>query len=219
MLVSRLCKIPGSQYIPKFEKISKPCKEGEDIWDVLGYYDYDSEVVYICEEKIQEEVERLLHKPELIEKLNIESKHARNYLSLVVKELVRLHEHAHAYLHTAIIENFGNDYVYDIVSNWYVCKEVVEPLTEFVVRSIIENSAFHNPFMAVFDEIDELSPSYYKKWREIEAICRPTPYVIPPLTKIVRSKAWNNWSDFYRELENKKNWLLRVAITLGLTSH
>ncbi|MEM2027606.1 MAG: hypothetical protein QXT30_07625, partial [Candidatus Bathyarchaeia archaeon] len=84
--------------------------------------------------EIQEEVKKLSAIRELVEKLRVPEGHASNYLTLIVRELVRLHEHAHAYLHTAIIEASEGCAGRTVELDWWKCKEVNEPLAEKPLR-------------------------------------------------------------------------------------
>jgi len=214
LLVSKLCEIPVSKYVPKLEKIClEPCR-GEGIWDVLGYYNRELEIVFICEVEIQEEVKKLSTIRELIEKLKVPEGHVSNYLTLIVRELVRLHEHAHAYLHTAIIETSEGCVGRTVELDWWKCREVNEPLAEFVARSIVEK--FGDPFVTVFEEVDKSSPLYYRRWKDIERICKLSPSAIPPLTRIFRSKAWSNWNEFYQELKRKKDSIIAEVACYSL---
>ncbi|MEM4462299.1 MAG: hypothetical protein QW695_05470, partial [Candidatus Bathyarchaeia archaeon] len=67
-LVSKLCEIPASKYVPKLKKIClEHCKaKDEGIWDALGYYNRELEIVFICEVEIQEEIKKLSTIRELV---------------------------------------------------------------------------------------------------------------------------------------------------------
>jgi len=216
MLVSKLCEIPVSKYVPKLEKIClEPCR-GEGIWDVLGYYNRELELVFICEVEIRGVVKKLSAIRELVEKLRVPEGHVSNYLTLIVRELVRLHEHAHAYLHTAIIEASEGCAGRTVELDWWKCREVNEPLAEFVARSIVEK--FGDPFVTVLKEIEKFPhyDDYYGRWKDIEGICKLSPSAIPPLTRVFRSKAWSNWGEFYQELKREENSIIAEVTCYSL---
>jgi len=192
----KLCEIPGSKYVPKPE-ISRYCddhKNENGIWDVLGFYTPQNKRITICDKNIEDYVKKL---PEAdLEKIGL----SRNELILFVRELVRLHEHGHAFLHTAEV---GKKWQYNLPS------DVDEPVTEFIVRSIIEKMDRDNIWIKVFDELDKNSPGYYKNWSKIKDVLENSdmyyPEFIPLLIGLVRSKEWKNWDEFFNSLKEYLN--------------
>ncbi len=91
MLVSKLYEI-FSGNTPKPERsVLKHCSKGDEgIWDILGYYDPKSHAIFICEPKVEN------HSWEIARSLGLTTFYTR----LVLRELVRLHEHAHSLTHT-----------------------------------------------------------------------------------------------------------------------
>ncbi|MHA1616476.1 MAG: hypothetical protein ACTSX9_04120 [Candidatus Njordarchaeales archaeon] len=245
MLVQELCKIPGSRYIPKFEKcvtyiITKDRKKEIGIWDILGCYDSSQEIIFICEDNIADEVNKLLGNTtfsrELFKKLGLDTPSetskeglVRGYLTLILRELVRLHEHAHAYTSTAMIE--VSEPTIDL--DWNKCRDVNEPLAEFIVRYILEyikekrSQSIGELFILVFDKVDNHAPYWYlnwkKLWKEIrpkiaEKLLRPSKTIIPSLVKFARSKKWSNWDEFYQGFKNKIDSICADAFALSCPS-
>ena len=153
-MVYKLYKLYG--YTPKPEfSACRDCGKGEGIWDVLGHYDSVRQIVTICDAKLEEYARGKLSSK--IEGVDGELLH------LVLRELVRLHEHSHALLHTgdfrgcARLENgLGLD-------EWYVKlpPKLNEPLVEFIAYSVVQ-SAGKALFTKVFEEVDKDSPEYYQ---------------------------------------------------------
>ena len=190
-LVMKLCEIPGSKYVPKPE-ISRYCdchKNENGIWDVLGFYTPQNKRITICDNKIEDYVKKLPAKD--LEKIGL----SRNELILFVRELVRLHEHGHAFLHTAEV---GEKWQYNLPS------EVNEPVTEFIVDFIIEKMGYDNVWINVFKELDKGTPEYYQNWSKIKDVLdnltiqalKDDPRFIALLTGFVRSKEWKSWDKF-----------------------
>jgi hypothetical protein len=195
-LVMKLCEIPGSKYVPKPE-ISRYCdchKNENGIWDVLGFYTPQNKRITICDNKIEDYVKKLPEKD--LEKIGL----SRNELILFVRELVRLHEHGHAFLHTAEV---GKKWQYNLPS------EVNEPVTEFIVDFIIEKMGYDNVWINVFKELDKGTPEYYQNWSKIKDVLdnltiqalKDDPRFIALLTGFVRSKEWKSWDEFLTSLQ------------------
>ena len=69
------------------------------IWDTLGIYDAIARVIVIDDEKILE------HSNKISDKIEIETGVNKERIGyIILRELVRLHEHAHAFLHVSGIE-------------------------------------------------------------------------------------------------------------------
>lgn len=210
MLVLKLCEILQSRYIPKPEVIRSICPKRTSsekevgIWDILGFYDARKRKITICDKNIEEYGEKLLQKIE----------NDKTKLTLFLRELVRLHEHAHAFLNTARIVNSP------LHRNWYhtLPEDVNEPVVEFIVHCIIEEEKHEPLWIKIFEEADKDTPEYYRNWKYIKDILvekgeyfdsRPT-LMIVPIVKFVRSKVWNSWEDFYNSL--KMNSQLKINV-------
>ena len=153
MLVSKLHEI-FLENDPKQEKvILTGCQKRDGIWDTLGYYDPKSWSINICEKEITDYVEIL------------ERKRKRNkiYTRFCLRELVRLHEHAHSLFHTSKFEYIGCDFAMGY-QNFPATVE--EPLVEFIAWSTVHYIG-KEIFLSLFYEVDEDSPSYYKEWNKI----------------------------------------------------
>ena len=89
-LAFELTKIPGSDYLPRPEFMDNRAAFFNDnygIWDLLGIYDGSVGTIVLYEENLNS--------------LAAELSSGRSNVYPVLRELVRVHEHAHAYMHTA----------------------------------------------------------------------------------------------------------------------
>ncbi len=122
-------------------------KKDIGIGDKLGFY--DGKKVHICDQQIEQEAKNIYR--DLSSLVNI------NQCYLVLRELIRLHEHIHALIH------FKTNY------KWYtnLPKEINEPLTVYfswlIVRSVGDEI-----YQRVFDKVNDELPDYYKKWDLIQ---------------------------------------------------
>ena len=111
-----------------------PYKGGDGIWDILGYYDPYTRTVNLCDSKIKEE------------SLNIKGIVGYNAEIVygVLRELVRLHEHIHALIHTSSLSpNMTLLFHYKTnTQDWYsrLPSEINEPLTEFLSYILVKRS-------------------------------------------------------------------------------
>lgn len=198
MLILELCKLPDCEYTPRLERPETACpkKSEEAIWDRLGYYEPKKGEIIICDKDIQNFVGGL-HKKEM----------ESNKLILFVRELVRLHEHAHAFLHTAKIKGGSQG------KGWYCSlpEEINEPITEFIVRCIIEDK---KPFVSIFNTLDKNTLPHYRKWKDIAELFnfKCTRVLLTPVVKFARSETWNNWEQFYSELKGNKKSINSEAV-------
>lgn len=215
MLVFNLCKIRFLKYKPVPELVELEFKGGSDrdgIWDLLGFYTSSSRTVHICDLKIKEEVEKPLHYG-------------------VLRELVRLHEHSHALLHNSsiheIISNLNGlfiEHVSHSQNDWYakLPPKVDEPLTEFIAYVMIKD--FKNDlFLKIFKEVDNKTPSYYQRWKELTDIVGKgfiKPWIIPFIIDFAGSRNWNDFDEFChcikKFLKEGKNLLKFVSLILDL---
>jgi hypothetical protein len=205
MLVLKLCELPCSEYTPKHEIISreKKIKRGreEGIWDILGQYDCRHEIVWIYEKEIAR------HAEGLSKKLGIEIVTVYS----ILRELVRLHEHAHAYTHTANL----SEGPLIIEREWFLKlpEEILEPLAEFISYIVIKHVE-SDVALKIFEEADRNTPTYYQRWVQLKDLkvykddkefsLAATYYSIPLLVKIARKKVWSNWEEFLEELKSEE---------------
>lgn len=77
---------------------------GGRIWDVMGYYDKKRKIVTICDKVIQKGFENKFKRDVELRRELEKLSRTRKELILILRELVRLHEHSHAFLHTARIK-------------------------------------------------------------------------------------------------------------------
>jgi len=199
LLTINLSEIPESRYVPRPERIEldpRKCR-GEGIWDTLGMYNPHKKLIIICDALILDEARKLTIRPELREYAELTR---LEVVYPLLRELVRLHEHSHAYIHTAKIEGAPR------VSGWYfkLPRDVDEPLTVFTAYQLIEAD---ERLVKIFEEVDKRTPSYYKRWREIMNVSNAFhgKSCIVPLVKFARTKIWQDWNDFYSNLKSKKD--------------
>ena len=113
------------------------------LWDRLGFYRRDTRRVYICEDLIEQEAEKIRSKLDKFEIYNI------------VREFVRLHEHIHAYIHKILEDKKIPDYI-------------EEPLTVFVEYSVAyDYIRSDKDLKAIFDYLDKNAPKHYQDWRKL----------------------------------------------------
>lgn len=221
MLVSELYQIFKGSSTKKEKIIFNQCPKHEKrgIWDILGYYDSRKSLVCICEKEIEK------HSKQLTNRINRPEYEIR----LVVRELVRLHEHAHGLLHTGI---FGNE-LEDVMRAFQIRRrfrmgyrnlpaKINEPLTVFISWAIICRTNIQL-FEEVFDEIDKQSPNYYRNWVKIKQLIdeksKPTKvnyiHYIPGLVKIAREHVWNNFNSFIKGIENKYESIKSLSVVFA----
>jgi len=124
-------------------------KRNLGIWELFGYYDPKEQKVYLCEENISERSKKIAK--------NLNYNETETYA--ILRELVRLHEHIHAYTHQEIREKFLR-----------IPSTISEPLTEFLSYCTIKNyedEYYRQKYLAVFMEVDKNHPKYYRNWRDI----------------------------------------------------
>jgi hypothetical protein len=230
MLVSKLYGM-FSGNTPKPERsVLKHCPGGGDgIWDVLGYYDPKSYTVTICELEVEN------YSWEIARSLGL----TVFYTRLVLKELVRLHEHAHSLTHTGKFDEFrGNKH--DLPEEmklrcrfrmrYPIKSEINEPIAEFISWSTIQNipSDAHAVFEKVFDEVNEdpKTPALYRRWSDLKKLLaelsdnegKPAEddYIcfIPGLIHIARDGVWSGFEDFIQGIQDGFEHLKRWYILL-----
>jgi hypothetical protein len=214
MLVSRLYRL-FEKNIPKPEKVAlSQCPKGEGIWDILGYYDYKAQVkITICELEIEK------YSWQVARRLGCKEYETR----LVLRELVRLHEHAHSLTHTGNFNVFREMNLSERLPEFKVRRrfkmgypippQINEPFAEFISWSIIQNIPYSDVraiFEKVFDEVnsDKQTPSYYMRWIELKELLRELSdneskpanehYIcfVPVLVHIARDSVWKDFEHF-----------------------
>lgn len=139
------------------------------------------------------------------------------FTKVVLRELVRLHEHTHALLHTSSFPpliKYEMDYWKIGYRNLH--PTINEPLTEFIAWSIVEK--FGTKFFErVFEIVDEKSPSYYREWKKIKNIIdgvrqnQSYVFFIPGLVCIARDMDLANLTNFQNFLQELKNNLETIC--------
>ena len=119
----------------------------ESLWDKLGFYRRDTRRVYICEDLIEQEAEKIRSK------LNLNYDKFEIYN--IVREFVRLHEHIHAYIHKILEDKKIPNYI-------------EEPLTVFVEYSVAyDYIRSDKDLKTIFDYLDGNAPKHYQDWRKL----------------------------------------------------
>lgn len=217
MLVAKLYEVFANKICTP-EKPNLECPRiGEGIWDTLGYYDSEQREISICER----EIAQANHNWDL-------AKHCRrkeHETALILRELVRLHEHAHALHHT------GN-FVFNIlgapspikVRRRFVIgyenlpKEIIESLAEFISWSVVSNinvELFNN----AFNKVDEHAEDFYKKWKTLRELIKSRfelgyeYYIafVPGLINITRQQELRSFDDFTQAMQLDYNKCKRLA--------
>jgi len=215
MLTYKLYKFFRIDKLKKERSVLTDCRgPGEGIWDILGYYDPLKYEITICDSRIEEFAKSLA--------ISINSDETTT--TLVLRELVRLHEHAHSLLHTGKISSvrrFRKGYR-------NLPREINEPVTEFIAWSTIKK--FGTKFIEkVFEEIDKKSPKYYRNWRKIkqkidskskidERFSGSIQYIsfIPSLISIVRRGICDDFNSFLRKIDENWNTILTGTLAFRL---
>jgi hypothetical protein len=206
MLVSQLYEFFNKD-VPKPERaVLKDCVKGDGIWDVLGYYDHKSKVkITICEPEVEKFSNRLA----------VQLNGDKNQIRLIVRELVRLHEHGHAMLHTGSTFSIKRRFKMGYRN---LPLEINEPLTEFIAWSVIKDCSVAS-FESFFYEIDKNSPSYYKQWNQIKQLIDGKRkniinylYLVPGLIHIARNGVWNNFKHFLKGVSDHYKLIEALAI-------
>jgi hypothetical protein len=138
---------------------------------------------------------------------------------MIIRELVRLHEHTHAIFHTTKLEKIHG--VIDArrlgigrnrfqVTYTSFPRDIDEPMGEFIAWSTICNEG-SQMFKNIFREVDKKSPRYYRRWIEIKELvdekCEPPPrnylFFVPALIHIAREGNWKDFDDFIYGVEKQ----------------
>lgn len=206
MLVSKLYKLFDVK-LKKERSVLNECHGfGDGIWDIIGYYNPLKYEITICDSRIEEHVRKLAKSIEYDE-VNT---------NLVLRELVRLHEHAHSLLHTgklSPLRRFKNGYR-------NLPPTVNEPVTEFIAWSTVQK--FGTKFFErVFEEVDKSTPDYYKRWKQIKQVIdnksrkkmhNEYVYYIPGLIYLARKGVWKDFNSFLGEMSQEWKTILAIVI-------
>ncbi len=196
-LLLRVLRLPFVKYFPAHEVISNlPDGKEESIWDTLGIYDPIARIIVIDEEKIKREAE----------KLGVDF--------YILRELVRLHEHVHAFLHLAVLEplpevekgNFKEGCFPSNERYLKLPKEINESVTELIVKFI----AREDPYKKIIKKVKTPYANYIAQLENTLSIIEPNCVGLPciyPLVVFLRHKKWKNWKEFIREILNERKFL------------
>ena len=213
MLVSQLYGL-FRKNVPKQERAivrDDECRTGEGIWDILGYYDSKSYLITICEPKVKRHSKQLAMQPKFEETLT----------RLTLRELVRLHEHAHAMLHTG---NFGGGIRRRFKMGYRNFPlNINEPLTEFIAWSVVRNVGVQS-FENVFNEVDKNAPNYYRIWDQIKQLIESKDkpdrenyvFFVPGLIQVAREGIWKNFGQFLQGVKDHYLLIKKLAVLEGL---
>jgi hypothetical protein len=208
LLVSRLYALFGKEASYPEVASLKPCPRGEGVWDILGYYNPNSVIkITICEHEIEE------YSKGLAKNLKLNEKQVR----MILRELVRLHEHSHALFHTGDFNSFCGINLKDTLfkvryrfKRGYssLPRDVNEPITEFIAYSIICDINSRT-LKQIFSEVDRTSPPYYRAWNQIVALIdsksKPNKqdyiFFIPKLVHIAREGNYHNFKQFFIKIQ------------------
>lgn len=194
-------------YVPKVEivhseGICPPSKNRDElgIFDLLGYYDTTCQTVNICEQQIAEHLKR-------------EGSQNSTTGYLAIREVIRLHEHAHAIIDTCGFNGFSAP-----SHEWFVSlpNDVGEPLAQFIVWSLLNGKDGEKLLlMEAFKKLCKNQPQIYGNWDKIKncfdrvlgdplakAMIKAINYqpLIPSIVKFSRTKGWTSFDKFKGEL-------------------
>ena len=209
-------------YIPKVEIVHSECncppsknEEEFGILDLLGYYDKTCQTVNICEQRIAK---------------YLKDESTSDYLFL--REVIRLHEHAHAIIDTCSFNGFSAP-----SHEWFVSlpPAVGEPLAQFIVWSLLNSKDGEKPLLInTFERLNSNQPQIYQDWEKIKDCVdnwKKDPLmevmlknvincesVIPLIVKFARTKEWNSFGTFEDELIRLNSDEIMEAFTFRLES-
>ena len=194
-----LTTLPGSSYLPRPEFFAPGNNYVEDerkVWDILGTYTPSIGVITLYEDEIMKCAQSISNRPERIYP--------------IIRELVRLHEHAHAYIHTSVI-NMHEKWK-PVNPGWFdrLPMDVSESLAEYVVVTLLESSSTYNSWLNIFMEVDAKTPPYYQKWKQTRNLNRHI-YCVSPTIGYCRTSTWKDWDDFYAGLTIEKDKIIGLA--------
>ena len=207
-LAFELTKIPGSGYLPRPEYVDSRgvfYNDNYGIWDLLGIYNFSIGAIVLYEENINDLATELSS-----ERLNVYP---------ILRELVRIHEHAHAYMQTANLYE-GMYERPSMPKDWFkkLPIDVNESLTEYIALTILEESKYSQPaWVRLFHEVDSRAPAYYRKWKQARRLYRYPEYIAPTL-KFARTRIWRDWDEFYEALGEEKDKITAEAVLLRMKS-
>jgi hypothetical protein len=205
MLAEKLYQFYDIPKLKKERSILKNCRGlGDGIWDILGFYVPSTSEIVICDSEIENYAKKLAQSsPE----------YDNDFTKYALRELVRLHEHGHALLHTGNIgplRRFKKGYK-------SLPSVVNEPITEFIAWSTLKS--FGTKFFEkIFEKVDENTPDYYQKWKDIKQMIdcqvKNIDYIdyIPGLVYVARKELWKDFESFCKGLEQEWNVIKTITI-------
>ena len=202
-------------YIPKVEIVHSEGKCHLDanvgdlgIFDLLGYYDAGTQTINICEQNIFHYLKNNWES----DRKDL-SDHGFNidetgfFASL--REVIRLHEHAHA-----IIDSCGFNCFSAPSHEWFVSlpDEVGEPLAQFIVWSLLNTKDDGKSLlMETFKLLSSKQSKIYQDWKDLRDCFDPLPKamgevidyrsLIPLIVRFSRTKnKWESFDEFKGEM-------------------
>ncbi|MBI5253399.1 MAG: hypothetical protein HY930_03255 [Euryarchaeota archaeon] len=171
-MLLKLCDFLGIAYLPVDERESLERKftfpqrlvDKIPIWDILGEYDAINKKVSIYGNAIESFTEALYQQKVLDD---IFQKYSKDFVTLIIHELVRLHEHAHALAHCGKLVFGGAENCEEWKEFLNAPKELKEPIAEFIVYAAIKENKFED-MEKIFLEADKFTPAFYQRWKELE---------------------------------------------------
>ena len=203
--------VPKPEITHAVDKCPKHKATSEEIFDLLGYYNAQTQTVHICEH----EISSYLEKESKDHKLGLDDSTAY----ACVREIIRMHEQAHAMIHTCGFNGFSAP-----SHEWFMQlpREIGEPLAQVIVWKLLNSRDSGNSLLLeVFNKMCKNQPPIYKNWKEIsdciyssvDEIEKTFPdvitdleksegveLIIPGVLKLARSKAWKDFGKFLGEL-------------------
>lgn len=223
MLVPGLWRIKGTSYtpVPEYFRRGKNNVRGSSdsgIWDILGCYDPHLRLIVIYDESIEETAW------DIASKLEIDS----TYATAVLRELVRLHEHVHAYIHSAEVDYVAFSALTKLFSEekgvsqnpndveWVdlypqLPSQVVEPVVECICYGVLQQTR-GDLILKVFEVADSTTPSYYQRWKDVRELAEKLSSRIAIVWSILLRVAPNKmWDDYVRILLKDKDALITAT--------
>ncbi len=205
----------------------------------MGSYDPSTRVISICEPAVTE----------IAEKLKVETNHrylTKDEVYSLLRELVRLHEHAHAFTHTSTLDAFiknifeAANIEFEECSNrdkWYrrLGSDIHEPLAEFISYILLTRTGEGESLPTrVFHDTERNFPlpPHYLKWKDLwtEIKCKwnisgessrsAMLCIIPLVLCSVRTRKWGSWKEFFDKFaELMENNELRASYEAAVLAH
>lgn len=221
-------------YTPKIEIVHSESKchltaKKEGIFDILGYYEAETQTVNICEQNI---FDHLKNEKESVynDLLKQGFKIDKSVFFASLREVIRLHEHAHAIIDSCSFNCFSAP-----SHEWFVKlpPELGEPLAQFIVWSLLNTKdGGKSLLMETFKLLSSKQSKIYKDWEVIrkwadnlnESLTRVMAKVldyqslIPLVVRFSRTRNWKTFVEFERELNKLVPSEIMEALTFRIQS-